>query len=45
VRPAAKLKDDPFYPAAQGEFHFLAGRPGGGGETILKSHEAGPPPV
>jgi len=25
VRPAAKLKDYPFYPAA--EFHFLAGRP------------------
>ena len=23
----AKLKDYPFYPAAQGEFHFLAGRP------------------
>jgi predicted RNA polymerase sigma factor len=27
VRPAAKLKDYPFYPAAQGEFRFLAGRP------------------
>jgi predicted RNA polymerase sigma factor len=24
---AAKLKDYPFYPAAQGEFHLLAGRP------------------
>jgi RNA polymerase sigma-70 factor (ECF subfamily) len=23
----AKLKDYPFYPAAQGEFHLLAGRP------------------
>jgi predicted RNA polymerase sigma factor len=24
----AKLKDYPFYPTAQGEFHLLAGRPG-----------------
>jgi len=27
VRRAAKLKDYPFYPAAQAEFHSLAGRP------------------
>jgi len=27
VRAAAKLKDYPFYPAAQREFHFLRGRP------------------
>lgn len=27
IPDSAKLKDYPFYPAAQGEFHFLAGRP------------------
>jgi predicted RNA polymerase sigma factor len=27
IPDAAKLKDYPFFPAAQGEFHFLAGRP------------------
>jgi len=27
IPDAAKLKDYPFYPAAQGEFHLLAGRP------------------
>ena len=28
----AKLKDYPFYPAAQGEFHLLAGRPAEAGK-------------
>ena len=27
IPDAAKLKEYPFYPAAQGEFHFFAGRP------------------
>jgi len=27
IPDAAKLKDYPFYPAAHGEFHLLAGRP------------------
>lgn len=27
IPDAARLKDYPFYPAARGEFHFLAGRP------------------
>jgi predicted RNA polymerase sigma factor len=32
----AKLKDDPFYPAAQGEFHLLAGRPAEAGKHFEK---------
>jgi len=32
----AKLKDYPFYPAARGEFHFLAGRPRRRGSTLKK---------
>ena len=30
----SKLKDYPFYPAAQGEFHSLAGRPAEAGGTL-----------
>ena len=33
----AKLKDYPFYPAAQGEFHLLAGRPAEAAEHFEKA--------
>ncbi len=33
----AKLKDYPFYPAAQGEFHLLAGRPAEAGKRFEKA--------
>jgi RNA polymerase sigma factor (sigma-70 family) len=33
----AKLKDYPFYPAAQGEFHLLAGRPAEAGKHFEKA--------
>src|SRR5207249_10370058 len=32
-----KLKDYPFYPAAQGEFHLLAGRPAEAGNHFEKA--------
>jgi predicted RNA polymerase sigma factor len=32
-----KLKDYPFYPAAQGEFHLLAGRPAEAAERFEKA--------
>jgi len=42
VRRAAKLKDYPFYPAAQAEFHSLAGRPAEAAKQFEKSHEGWP---
>jgi predicted RNA polymerase sigma factor len=33
----AKLKDYPFYPAAQGEFHLIAGRPTEAGRHFEKA--------
>jgi len=33
----AKLKDYPFYPAAQGEFHLLAGRPAEAGKHFAEA--------
>jgi predicted RNA polymerase sigma factor len=35
----AKLKDYPFYPAAQGEFHLLAGRPAEAGKHFEKARK------
>jgi len=35
----AKLKDYPFYPAAQGEFHLLAGRPAEAAKHFEKAME------
>jgi RNA polymerase sigma-70 factor (ECF subfamily) len=37
IPDATKLKDYPFYPAAQGEFHLLAGRPAEAGKYFEKA--------
>jgi RNA polymerase sigma-70 factor (ECF subfamily) len=37
IADADKLKDYPFYPAAQGEFHLLAGRPAEAGECFERA--------
>jgi RNA polymerase sigma factor (sigma-70 family) len=37
IPDAAKLKDYPFYPAAQGEFHLLADRPAEAGKHFEKA--------